>query len=74
MQAKLPVSVGCLKCLESGVSPAVASLPEWLYIDKVKVKIVPVHGMKVYGENRLQLHSFLTSAIDKDEYTERRPP
>jgi hypothetical protein len=29
-----------------------------------KTKVVPVHAMKVYGGMSVQLHSFLTSALD----------
>jgi hypothetical protein len=31
---------------------------------KVEIKIVPVHAVKVYGGAEIQLHSFLSFALD----------
>jgi hypothetical protein len=36
-------------------------------------KFVPVYDIKAYGEVEVQLHSFLTSALDVGEWSATRP-
>jgi hypothetical protein len=38
-----------------------------------KIKVVPVNAIKVNGEENVQLHSFLTSALDKRLKSASRP-
>ena len=40
---------------------------------KVKNKVIPVHAMKHVGGAEVQLHSFVTSALDKGEWSNSRP-
>jgi hypothetical protein len=35
---------------------------------RVKVRLSPLHDMKTYGGMKVQLHSFLTSALEGGEF------